>query len=71
MIEHMMQWKVYTAFGDTALSSTIYHCLHFQQGLERDENPKPIFPIEIEGKTKYNIELGVIQQLRGPILTQF
>ena len=57
MIETLMQWKALIAFGDTRLASTICYCLNFQQGLKRDENPRPklISPKDITGKTKiYN-----------------
>ena len=40
MLETMMQWKVFTAFGTNKLASTICHCLNFQQGTT------------IKGKTK-------------------
>ena len=54
MIETMMQWKTLTAFGDTAVASTICHCLNFQQELNRDEKHRQILisPIDIAGKTK-------------------
>ena len=54
MIETMMQWKTLTAFGATALASTICYCLNFQQGSKRDENhiPKLISPKDIKGETK-------------------
>ena len=53
MIKTMAQWKALTAVGDTALASTICYCLNFQQGLKRDENPRPqlISPTNIEGKS--------------------
>ena len=53
MIETMMQWKALTVFGDTSPASAICHCLNFQQGLERDENPrqKLIFPTNIQGES--------------------
>ena len=54
MIETRMQWKALIAFGDASLASTIFHCLNFQQEMERDENPRPklISPADITGKTK-------------------
>ena len=57
MIETMMQWKALAAVGDTTLASTICYCLNFQQGLKRDENPKPklMSTKDVTGKTKiYN-----------------
>ena len=63
MIETMMQWKALIAFGGTTtLASTICYCLTFQQGLNRDESPRPklILPIDIKGKTKNIIEFVVI-----------
>ena len=56
-IETTMQWKKLAAFGDTALASAICYCLNFQQGLKKDEIPRPklISPMDITGKTKiYN-----------------
>ena len=53
----MSQWKPLIAFGDFTLASTIRCCLNFQQGLKRNEIPRPklISPNEITGKTKlYN-----------------
>ena len=53
----MVQWKALSAFGDSILASTICYCLNFQQGLKRNEIPRPklISPNEITGKTKiYN-----------------
>ena len=53
----MMQWKALTVLGDTTLASTLSYCLNFQQGLKRDEIPRPklISPKDITGKTKiYN-----------------
>ena len=62
-----MQWKALTAFGmtafgkelkqafaDTTLASTICYCLNFQQGLKKNQNPRPnlISPIDIAGETK-------------------
>ena len=45
----MMQSKAWTAFGDSTLASAIYYCLNFQQGLNKDENPRPelILPTDI------------------------
>ena len=57
IIETMMQWKALIAFGTTTLASTICYCLNFQQGLKRNEIPRPklMSPNEITGKTKlYN-----------------
>ena len=57
MIETMMQWKALTFLDDTTLASTLSYCLNFQQGLKRDEFPRPKLtsPNEITGKTKiYN-----------------
>ena len=52
MIETMSQWKALIAFGDSSLASAICYCLNFQQGMKRDENPRPklISPVDIEGK---------------------
>ena len=54
IIETMMQWKALIAFGDSTLVSTICYCLNFQQGLKRDESPRPklISPKDIAGETK-------------------
>ena len=41
IIETMMQWKALIAFGTTTLASTICYCLNFQQGVKRNENPRP------------------------------
>ena len=51
MVETMMEWKVLPAGGDTSLASAIYHCLNFQQGLEKLENlrPKLIFATNFPG----------------------
>ena len=57
MIEIMSQWKALISFGDSTLASAICYCLNFQQGLKRNEIPRPklISPNEITGKTKiYN-----------------
>ena len=57
MIETTMQWKALSAHGDSTLASTICYCLNFQQGLKRNEIPRPklISPKDITGKTKiYN-----------------
>ena len=65
MIETRMQWKAWIAFSDTSLgeglASTIFHCLNFQQEMERDENPRPklISPADITGKTKIYHTLAV------------
>ena len=54
LIKTMMQWKALAVFGDTTLASAICYCLNVQQGLKRDENPRPklISPKDVAGKTK-------------------
>ena len=61
MIETMMHWKALTAFGDNELASTICNCLNFQQGLKRDEIPRPklISTKDITGKTKIHNEASI------------
>ena len=72
IIETMVQWKAWIAFGDSTLSSTICYCLNFQQGLKRDENPRPklISTKDITGKTKISHWVYVMMPLKITIYFQ-
>ena len=64
MVETMMEWKVLSAGGDTSLASAICHCLNFQQGLERHENPRPklIFTTDIPGGSIIEFALIIVSK---------
>ena len=54
LIETMIQWRPLTAVYDYDLVSTIWYCLNFQQGLNRDEKPRPKLTstMDVKGKAK-------------------
>ena len=60
-IETMIQWKALLACGNTSLASAIYHCLNFQQGLEKLENlrPKLIFATNFPGGSIIEFVLNI------------
>ena len=63
----MMQLKALIATNGTIeLASGICYCLNFQQGLKRDEKPRPklILPFDIAGKIKI-IRITVIDTVNA------
>merc|ERR1719362_704033 len=73
MIKTMTQWKPLSAFGDTAIASTICFCLNYQQGMKRNENPRPklISSKDITGTNPFDVLARASIFLNCKIQTMF